>query len=715
MSTASGSMPAPQRSHFPATFQIRVSHLSVSLHPKSTTRTSHTERSHRFPTVMAGSDGARSLSSPSLIKYLTTKSSSPGNNENEEENECVGNQNPIVLIGSKFQIENKPAIKSFMAPTISAASKAVNPRKKILSESKIDAFGFNSSDAHHHKSPNLDPKSNSKQVGISGSGKFSSHVPLSSSSFRVSESDDDGENSFVPDSSVRPYDPWTNYLSPRPKFLMYKPNRRRKIFLDRENMTGGGIDRLSPISTASFSSKKGIDIDELSIFAAGSSDSSSQGRLLKQGKMGSENPEEGDSGKEEVVIGEEVEEERDCGLKWLFKPLIVLAVLVLSTAYIFSMNSPTPPPALQIMRGLRNEYLKMEDIIFKAISSKNFEGESEFLDHSEEPEIPLFKVNEHVVEHEAGIDVIEVDGEMVKDEPEEAVERVEVQFRESDGDREQVITGDITNEIASNISIWEIQILEKIESTGYYQMLSLLDLVGSQDMELTSSNAYDNVMDAYSHFRDEQREDQALIADQMFDEDAEEVNMRVDDDTSKKVEVSGIDEESTGEPIKSKQSLLLARENFIWIAIFSSLLTLFLARFYFKCKRASAMTNVKCSEEKSCSALPTKVFKNIEQIQKVDSHINHSSIGHTISGAPMVELLGELVFGDAGSSIKGCGKKASSRSVSKGRRWLMSRAHSRSTYVQASPLECSTMDSPPYGSSTSHEKIAEMEVSSLCH
>ncbi|KAJ6308958.1 hypothetical protein OIU76_018535 [Salix suchowensis] len=44
------------------------------------------------------------------------------------------------------------------------------------------------------------------------------------------------ENALLLDHlSSRPYDPLTNYISPRPTFLRYKPHRLRDIFLRREN------------------------------------------------------------------------------------------------------------------------------------------------------------------------------------------------------------------------------------------------------------------------------------------------------------------------------------------------------------------------------------------------------------------------------------------------------------------------------------------------
>lgn len=83
--------------------------------------------------------------------------------------------------------------KHFMSPTISASSKAVAPRKKVLAE----------------RNENADNSEGSLSVNVG--------------------------------SSLSPYDPLPDYPSPRPNFLRYKPNRRREIVLSCENETKGSI------------------------------------------------------------------------------------------------------------------------------------------------------------------------------------------------------------------------------------------------------------------------------------------------------------------------------------------------------------------------------------------------------------------------------------------------------------------------------------------
>ncbi|CAL5358144.1 unnamed protein product [Camellia sinensis] len=199
----------------------------------------------------------------------------------EKENEKDQNLKPVKI--------RSPAVskgtKNFMTPTISAASKInSSPRKKVLAERNEpvrtsisfscgkNAFGsLNLSDL----TEDLDSKSemglnqnmvdDSNESAITNSdhneavleissipkaSKKDSQVPLNSQ--KVSESLPDmkpvesnytsagtgcknklSDSSMSPiiapldaDPSLRPYDPKTNYLSPRPRFLHYRPNPR---------------------------------------------------------------------------------------------------------------------------------------------------------------------------------------------------------------------------------------------------------------------------------------------------------------------------------------------------------------------------------------------------------------------------------------------------------------------------------------------------------
>ncbi|KAM1219470.1 hypothetical protein ACFX2J_046301 [Malus domestica] len=205
---------------------------------------------------------------------LTPKPSA--SDENDQYCQQVGNSNQ--------QSPRKPLTKNYMSPTISAASKsnATASRKNILRE-RNDASQPDFSNTHVEKSqsPNLQtPKkpltknNTSPIISISAASKrmaiasrknilgermeasepdfWNTHVekshkaignvshslsqalPKSPPSFQSHDADEALSN----DLASRPYDPVTNYLSPRPQFLRYKPNRRQELFLGLENGVG---------------------------------------------------------------------------------------------------------------------------------------------------------------------------------------------------------------------------------------------------------------------------------------------------------------------------------------------------------------------------------------------------------------------------------------------------------------------------------------------
>ncbi|KAL2537222.1 hypothetical protein Fot_18613 [Forsythia ovata] len=178
--------------------------------------------------------------------------------------------------------------KNFMSPTISAASKFTpSPRKKVLverndpvrtsislSDGKAVFFSAYSEDTE----PNSDMDSDLNKISecsfhskVSDTAERKAVVegpPVSKPLKRVTflEVPSDSENAFESmsdsviidsdcfnenktscsseppiiapldaDPSIPPYDPKTNYLSPRPQFLHYKPNPRIEILLNKEN------------------------------------------------------------------------------------------------------------------------------------------------------------------------------------------------------------------------------------------------------------------------------------------------------------------------------------------------------------------------------------------------------------------------------------------------------------------------------------------------
>ncbi|XP_039139503.1 uncharacterized protein LOC120276846 [Dioscorea cayenensis subsp. rotundata] len=106
------------------------------------------------------------------------------------------------------------SLKNFMAPTISASSKVVaaSPRRRILGDrNEMVSVSVSDSPKSETRMMDLEIKKSSEDVVVP---KF----PISP----------------VCD-SLPPYDPLTNYLSPRPQFLRYNPNRRvEKCYLKKD-------------------------------------------------------------------------------------------------------------------------------------------------------------------------------------------------------------------------------------------------------------------------------------------------------------------------------------------------------------------------------------------------------------------------------------------------------------------------------------------------
>ncbi|KAJ9568580.1 hypothetical protein OSB04_004546 [Centaurea solstitialis] len=236
-----------------------------------------------------------------------------GNNENE--------LNPQMASKLKKQSPSK----SFMNPTISsAAHKTTFPKKKILAEQNQQTLDF-------VQETNLDPKA---------------------------------ENFPVVEPNLQPYDPIKNYLSPRPKFLRYNPDRRRKIigFQENENGVKSGSSSFSSIdsgvtsfglelsqdscgSTDSCSRKESV---EESMDLIEKKDSCSQESVEEEAmdvieKKGEKEEEDDDGEMEEEMV--EFGEEKGCGfIKGFLKFLVVVIALISTTQAICSMDSNSRPP-----------------------------------------------------------------------------------------------------------------------------------------------------------------------------------------------------------------------------------------------------------------------------------------------------------------------------------------------------------------------------------
>ncbi|XVF26861.1 hypothetical protein REPUB_Repub14bG0056000 [Reevesia pubescens] len=287
--------------------------------------------------------------------YFPIKSSaSPkGSDENNRSNREMGLnlQNP-----KKQQTE-----KNFMSPTVSAVSKASFPRKKILAD-RNESPGSNSFNTHLSKTPNLDSKPSPMTIPKASQKISPNLVPKLTSKEPSSQRTPSSYNSRDETPSPRPYDPLTNYLSPRPQFLRYDPSRRKEIFLRLEMEDKEGDDGLTVSSTASLDSKK-ADGDEVDTV---SSDNSSSLQEDEEFGDGSGSLLEQEDEEFDIESDEEAEEETGWSLRRVLKYMFLLVVLVLTTSYISSMNSPSHAPAFQ---GLTLGYQRIQNRLHEIVQS----------------------------------------------------------------------------------------------------------------------------------------------------------------------------------------------------------------------------------------------------------------------------------------------------------------------------------------------------------
>ncbi|TQD92036.1 hypothetical protein C1H46_022361 [Malus baccata] len=169
------------------------------------------------PTISAASKSNATASRKNILRERNDASQPDFSNTHVEK-----------LQSPNLQTPKKPLTKNSTSPiiSISAVSKrmAIASRKNILGE-RMEASEPDFWNTHVEKSHKaIDNVSHS----------LSQALPKSPPSFQSHDADEALSN----DLASRPYDPVTNYLSPRPQFLRYKPNRRQELFLGLENGVG---------------------------------------------------------------------------------------------------------------------------------------------------------------------------------------------------------------------------------------------------------------------------------------------------------------------------------------------------------------------------------------------------------------------------------------------------------------------------------------------
>lgn len=269
-------------------------------------------------------------------------------------------------MNSKLHSHKRPLNKHFMSPPISEASRTAVREKNILGERN-----------------GADSNSNSN----SGS-KYShrSSLGVSSQSCASGSNDDEQNSSFVADSSSNQYDPLTNYLSPRPKYLRYKPNRRREIFLHLENRGEGneglGVERSISVETKAFVGDEGsmghakdssplppqevnVQPENNEVLKKGDGDDDNNSPLPSQ--EGNAQPENDkipdnedaeddnngvvDSEEDEDDVEEEYFEDNGWNSHWLLKLLLLMVIVFLSPLLASLIEYPVSTPTEPAMNG----------------------------------------------------------------------------------------------------------------------------------------------------------------------------------------------------------------------------------------------------------------------------------------------------------------------------------------------------------------------------
>ncbi|URE35638.1 hypothetical protein MUK42_03148 [Musa troglodytarum] len=216
----------------------------------------------------------RSAGGKSGAALVASSRASLEQRENERDLNCSASSKPSAVRArspAPASCCSAKGAKNFMAPTISAASKAVaaSPRRRILAErnetvsvvrssltslldespapEEVPAKRRVSFGARPHQDSGVQENS---YVGGGGSEprKIESEIKNRRysgvlSSFHISPA------AIAPldaDPSLPPYDPHTNYLSPRPRFLHYRPNPRIEQYQNQEGdlMDAGDGKRL---------------------------------------------------------------------------------------------------------------------------------------------------------------------------------------------------------------------------------------------------------------------------------------------------------------------------------------------------------------------------------------------------------------------------------------------------------------------------------------
>ncbi|KAG2722840.1 hypothetical protein I3760_02G145600 [Carya illinoinensis] len=514
------------------------------------------------------------------------------------------NDQPHQEMGSNIQNTQKFPPKHNMSQTISAAAKVAVPRKKIFAERNEAPEPFFSK-THVPKAPVFESKLNFVNPGTDVSD-----VP-SPEGFA---SDDNEPNAYVANGSLRPYDPLTNFLSPRPKFLRYMPHRRREVFLRREKEIREG-DELYINTAGSFEFGKGSDEEDDSI--RGSLASSDEGSVQK------EDEEIEDSDEDIEDSDEEIEEEKGRGLKRVLESLFCFVLLVLSTLYISSV-SMAPSPSLQSLDDLKGECYNIQNHTSEeAFLAMRLESGTNIWDQVQEIQMGLDRgrrrANEERIQEEKMMEdlktgrvkisevlneVVYGNGgesetlEVVEDEKKGAVDELrelaEPQSVDIDECREHetVKIAGVSSRMAKNSELKNGETTQNFEAFQDYQAPCTFDVRDHQIIEFDITNIFleenDILMEPAEEVHNESDGDEEVNLDGMGkDKDFEILNL----------EAEGNLEEALRKHFETE---LLLQRAVIGISVFSTILASLVLGFHFKHKKTSgkdsSLIAKRCSE-----------------------------------------------------------------------------------------------------------------------
>ncbi|KAM6585202.1 hypothetical protein CsatB_012204 [Cannabis sativa] len=566
-------------------------------------------------------------------------------------------------------LQNNPKVmpKHYMSTTISAASKANLPRKKILGDRNEASEPSSSFETKFEKISILDNSDESLSQSTGGG------------------EEEENEDALVVSADLAsspPYDPLTNYLSPRPQFLRYKPNRRhcRVIFHGREIEDGEAKEEGLTSRSGSLDSLNASHEEEAASDSGGSSSSSSPSSSIIQKKE--DDVVEGAIGEseerdeDEIVEEKEEEEEEDkgCNFKGLFKSLFLLAVLVLSTMFISSMNSSTPMSSLRFDESTLSGYCNMQNHTISQNGDPIELKKSDFdrgLEEENMVEAIWFKnAVDSNVEEEGNVDV---DEDIEFDEIESTDE-----VNEDDDAAVEVAEGENKSIVEDNMDEFSMDLLEPTED---YQLLTFSeeqnDIEVSQDEDVTGSIT-----------------EEVVLSENM------DTDTKLNDENLKQMET------------KFSFKILVAG------LILSTIIATLFLRFRLRANPCTEPLQVKEEEiiTGDSNPLPSKPYFESWKIEKCKEEIPSkkdelideivSLRDHTQPHAPSVEFLGEFVVRDIrNSGVKNRRTEVEESNFSFSTENFGDKSHSVSIQSQPAHSEFSvTDDSPSQGSYAGNKK-----------